>query len=884
MKDRLSVHIENGQSGIKEAVTILRNGGSESQPGLVGITNAVYSGIQQPVIPATIFNVQSTGNSDIRFSSGPSIFYKSSIQLVGNGNVRASGLQITYDPEFDNASFEVDAYGSLPSPSINEGDSDNTVVDFSLIRPSGCEGLEFSHISMSERGFVTVGLTKVGNERLVLANAPLTVAYVSNGVSDSGTISMMQQSVAPSATAEFGKIYVKPFDFNGRTQALFFKDDGGFETNLVLSQEIDPLVPEDGLIFGDNGNTYGGWFTPEVRIKENNKFGNTYYGWGAGFHLSDSGVVDGNTLVGYRTGSGLLPTSSYNTAVGHNSLVGLNDCFRTIVLGHQNLVSATNIPSGTLDSIIIGHSLYNDSLPDSGIFALGISSPILLGNLIDNRRLSVVDAVLSALNSSGCSLDIYSNIVGPSGRMTAVINTVDQNTSGVSHGNNKLEFIFSNRDQLESKLLTLDPSGGPMSNTPTYELPDVDRPFAQIEGDLRLRGAIRFQDGTSLSGLTGANLYPLVAVSGTDLRLISNVNHITLDYSNLLLAGDIAEDLRSDNSFVAVQLDGSGSKNIGKMSLQGLAGYIASGIGSVTENCNMLLSNPENKSRVNTASMARTVLIGCDVAYGASGWKHSVIIGSEAGANATVSNPLLDMDKACVFIGHRAGYDADNLDELVAIGTNAGKDSDGSSNTIFIGSNAGLNSSSPNSIGIGSHALRSSPSGPKGGVGNLEIVCGIDDNNRLMYNAGDLSNRLNIMNVIAGRRDLCNISIGKPRLSPTSPLEVRRDSAIHASNPNGYVQAWYCDDNLVASVDCSGTIRVGSVDHGPLYIEGLADSSVGAGSISSPVSGVMSIYEGGVNTGNKVFISNRDPSLTISSGDYVLATRMRNEYRPVRVS
>jgi hypothetical protein len=883
MKDRLSIHIDNGQSGVREAVTILRNGGSESQPGMVGITNANYPIGQQPIIPETIFNVQSTGNSNIRFSSGPSRFYKSSIELLGNGNTRASGLQITYDPEFDNSSIDDSGYVAT-TPGIDPGVADNTVVDFSLIRPSGCEGLEFSHISISERGFVTVGLTKVGSERLVEANAPLTVGYVSNSVSDSGTISMLQQADEPEVNADFGKIYVKPFTVAGRTQALFFKDDGGTETNLILSEEIDPLVPEDGLIFGHNGNTYGGWFTPSVRIQDFSKFGNTYYGWGAGFHLGDEGFASGNSLVGYRAGSGLMPSSSYNTVFGHDSLTGFEDCFRNIIIGHKNVTINSNTASGTSDSIVIGHSLYENSLPDSGTFALGISTPILVGRLLTQRSISVIDAAFSVVETSNCSTTFYVEDDSPNSRFASVIDVVDYNVSGETPARNTLKFTFSNISGSGQSLLTLDPSGGAMTNTPSYATPAVTVPFAQIDGDLRLRGAIRFQDGTSMSGLDSSNLFPITAVSGTDLRLIGGVNNITLDYSNLSLAGNVSEDIRTDNTFVALQLDGSGSKKVGKLSLQGLAGYIASGIGSVAENCNMVLSNVENKTRINTSSMSRSVFIGCDVAYGASGWKHAVIIGSEAGANATVTNPLLDMDKACIFIGHRAGYDADNLDELIAIGTNAGKDSDGSSNSVFVGSNAGLNSTSPDSIGLGSHALRSAPSGPKGGTGNLEIVCGIDDNDRLMYNAGNLSSRLNIMNVIAGRKDIPNISVGKPRLSPTSPLEVRRDSVLHASNPNNYVQAWYCDNNLVASVDCIGTISAGSVGHSPIYVEGIADAAIGTGSMGSPTSGIMSIYEDGVYSGNKVFIVNRNSSLSITSGDYVFAAKIRNQYRPISVS
>ena len=69
MKDRLSVHIDNGQSNIYEAVTVMRNGGLPAQSGLVGITNKTHSSSEAPITPQTIFNVQSTGQSDIRFSS-----------------------------------------------------------------------------------------------------------------------------------------------------------------------------------------------------------------------------------------------------------------------------------------------------------------------------------------------------------------------------------------------------------------------------------------------------------------------------------------------------------------------------------------------------------------------------------------------------------------------------------------------------------------------------------------------------------------------------------------------------------------------------------------------------------------------------------------------
>jgi hypothetical protein len=163
-RDRLSIHLENGQPNIqREAVTILRDGGTASQSGLVGITNATYDptdDCNQVVVPETIFNVQSTGDSNIRFSSGPSTAYRSAVEILGNGNTRSSGLLITYDPEFDNAFVIGPGYYDYGEFCVDPNTSDNCVADFHLIRASGQQGAEFSHITMSERGYIGMGLVR----------------------------------------------------------------------------------------------------------------------------------------------------------------------------------------------------------------------------------------------------------------------------------------------------------------------------------------------------------------------------------------------------------------------------------------------------------------------------------------------------------------------------------------------------------------------------------------------------------------------------------------------------------------------------------------------------------------------------------------------------
>jgi hypothetical protein len=799
MKDRLSVHIDNGQSEVREAVTILRNGGQASQSGLVGITNAVYTEGQDPIIPETIFNVQSTGDSNIRFSSGPSRFFRSSLELLGNGNVRASGLHITYDPELDDA-FITQDYGDIcVDPSV----SDMTVVDFSLIRPSGNNGVEFSHISISERGYVGVGLSRSHETRHFHPNAPLTVAFFCEGSSDSGTISMHEQASAPNTTSNYGKIYVKPFDVGGRSQAIYFLDDNGVETNLILSEDLSASMSSGGLIYGHNGNTYGGWFSPNVRQEDATKSNNTYYGWGAGFHLSDGGVVNCNTLIGWHAGSGLRPTSSNNTVVGCNSLAGYTGANRNIIIGDGNANNGGDSFGGMDDSILIGRNLYNSALPEDGTIAIGFgSSPLIEGRLLTDRVLSIVDGKFSVLKTSSSEFETDFEFDNTFNRHTTILNTIDPLKIGTDQGINNLKFNFSNFVGLTQTLLTLDPIGEPLTNAPNYETPPEPRPFAELDADFKIRGAIRFQDGTSLSGLSNFNFE---GTSGTNVVGQGNKSVIVLDFSELDLVANVStQGVNIDNTFFAAQVDGTDSSLVGKMSIAGLIDYLSGGDSLLTENCNILISNPENEPNVNTSSISRSVLIGCDVAYGASGWKNSVIIGSDAGANATVPNPSLSIDTSVVFIGHRAGYECDNVDNVIGIGTNAANNSYSASDSIFIGSNAGLDGTYSNSIGIGEHALRGSLLDSEGGSGNLEIVCGIDDNDRLMHNAGALSNRINIMNVIAGRNDVPNISVGVPRLSPTAPLEVRHETSAHSSNGNNYIQAWYSNGNLVAYVDLMG--------------------------------------------------------------------------------
>lgn len=885
MKDRLSIHLENGQSEIFEAVTVLRNGGTVGQSGLVGITNAKRANSNaDPHLPETIFNVQSTGDSNIRFSSGPSKDYRSSLELLGVGNVRASGLHISYDPKDDDAFITRNGYYDYTDLCVEANAEDKVVVDFSLIRASGCCGMEFSHISMSERGYVGIGVTRRHNERLWSPNAPLTVAYWCDDMCDSGTISMHEQACKPRYDADYGKIYVKPWtEVSPHTQALFFIDDNGTETNLIQRQDILQTRSTDGLIFGHNCNTYGGYYTPSVRFNDVSKHANTYYGWGAGFNLSDAGDVECNTLIGCSTGSGLTPdNSNHNTVIGCKSLTGWTSAQRNTIVGSEIATGGNNNFGGMDDSILIGRNLFQDTLPKDQTLAIGIgTTPLISGKLISNRQVSINNARLS-IRSSDLNLTIKN--IERGGSDDSVIDLVDETREGEEIARSNLSFNFSNEDGLSETLLLLDPQGCRLTNIPSFAEPATCTPFAQFNSDIKLQGAIRFQDGTSLSGLAEFELVPAFGTSGVNKKFITDINKnaYVLDYSELKLAGNVSSNIQSDNTFVAVQLDGTSSSNVGKMSLQGLADYITEGQSSIAENCNVLIANPEAEENVNTAGISRSVMIGCDVAQFASGWKNAVILGADAGSNATTTNANLSLDKPVIFIGHRAGQNADNITHAVFIGEDAGFNSS-ANESVFIGLNAGERSKSTNSIGIGTFALAEMAGSQCSN--NIEIIAGLSDSQRLLHKsriAENTSNKLVIQQLIAGDHSARNLSIGDAVLTPDAPLSVRRDSVVHAGNGNDFIQTWYCDDELVASIDCQGNFETNGSN---LVVEGIlaGNLSAPANSATGSETALVDVYKDGVSTGEQITITNRDKSLTANAGVFVVAQKIGSEYRPVWV-
>ena len=824
--------------GSNNSVTLNRIAGS----GAFGVTNRSGN-----VYPATIFNVQSSGDADVRISS--SGLNRSSIELLANGNIKSSGIELVYTP----------VAGLIPLLDL-EGDSssDNssqTVFDISLLLPSGTSYSDLGALSIANNGYVGIGRTKYNRNRVFQPNAPLTI---SNITKSSGTISMREQAVKPDLTADFGKIYVKPYVFGSQTQSLFFLDDVGNEFNVTPSI----FDTNGGLVYGDaNGNTYAGINCPSSRPTVN-AYRNTVYG-NSGLYS----VTTGSDNIVFGTYSaGKITTGSKNVVIGSESLDTTNNSNSSanILIGYRNLYQSAAISN----AIAIGSGLN----PNNYGLLIGYGpSPLISGSLSDSNR----NFTLKSTNSADAVFGIdsryneqsftISNTIEytPTARHVAVLKLKDN--TDIGHSPNFVSLRFADSGNTTHTLVDFVYNANHVSGiTPAFA--NVSRPYVSVSGDIRVLGAIRFANGTSIED--------------------GNVD-VELNFIDLPNALDTPNEVTTQNSYLAMSVPSGADHYVGRITLQTLGDYIGSGFASVSNNCNHIWTNAENAiSKTNNSS---SVFIGCDVGIEATGWKHAVMIGTEAGAYSTTPNTNLATDTAGIFIGYKAGYNADFTANSIYIGTNAGNNAYGSQRSIFIGSNAGRGSYSANSIGIGFHALRGDEGPTSQGQNNIEIITGLLDNQRLFYSSGNLSNRINLQNVIAGDTLKKRISIGHATLSPTAVLTVRKNDIFDGHDEIDNIQEWWCNGGLVAAIDCNGDFLGGSeLDPSGTsrsVLEGRMNNALAAPiSPSVPTSGLFTIKSSTWTNLGTAFVVNKDPSLSIPSGAFIVVNRVNGTYRPVWVS
>ena len=854
MNDRFSININNGQADVHEAFTVLRNGGTISQSGLVGITNITRDTNGNPLLPETLLNLQANGDCDLRMASRVTTG-KSRVQLLTHGNTRASGVELSFGHQMG---------ATKPSG----------FFDISLISPNGKEGKASGVLSISENG-VTIGSTHLDygwTSRPSGVVAPLVIHQES---SNSGTIALRQQADSASAASDYGQIYVKEYYvYETQGNALFYKDPSGVELNLAQN----PLDVESNLFFHDvHGNTFAGKQSPQSRDSiHSNASENTSLGYRALYNLATDVVTGGsrNVAVGHQAGEAVA-TGDYNIAIGTRSDYQSNGS-RNTTLGYQ--AGGTSSHNGC---IIIGHLAGNaTNVPDATLLIGTGTLPLISGSFSD-KTLTVRDGSFNCQNTTeSIGLKNYSS--------SGFLEIVDRDNDSFASLTTAMAIVFTTSDKESGVLMNFKHNADPMSavSASTYhpftDLPE--RPYAELNGDLRLLGDIKFSDGTYLSSTSS-----LGTEGGTGIKLspyhTGPNTRYNLDFETLSNALDVDSTIPIDtqNSFIAISVpsgvDGVDSP-VTRLSVQGLTDLVESGFASVGENCNMLLTDVEGS--IDTTKNKNSVFIGCGTAAAATGWKNGVFIGTEAGKDATTPNgslPAVGIDTPVVFIGNAAGLGASGITEAVFIGNEAGKFSVGAEESIFIGPNAGTNSNFKHSIGIGKNALFG---GPTTGSGNIEITTAVHGDSRLFHDE-DTSNKVNIGNVVAGDMENKKISIGNATLSPTAVLDVRYDS-VDGHDGSEYIQAWKNDDDItcaVSTVACSGFMQSDPNDSSkirPIFMDGKTD-----GEIAVAATGTVSIYSGGVDTVENITVVNRGNN-TITTGKLVVVVKVGCEYRPIELS
>jgi hypothetical protein len=157
----------------------------------------------------------------------------------------------------------------------------------------------------------------------------------------------------------------------------------------------------------------------------------------------------------------------------------------------------------------------------------------LLGS---SNNLVLLHGVLGPTNSdkhlmmpSGGKLSIHDST--NLDRLSLYANTIESvDRGGFNYPNTSLSFKFTGNSSAD--LLLLNHAANPMQTSPNYEAPPAPRPYAELNGDLRLRGSIRFNDSTSLSS---SSFLQTVNVTS------SGLNTLTGRFNSLIVEGYVTD-------------------------------------------------------------------------------------------------------------------------------------------------------------------------------------------------------------------------------------------------------------------------------------------------------------------------------------------------------
>lgn len=428
---------------------------------------------------------------------------------------------------------------SLPKSTFNIRSTGNAVIrvtaenvgnvssSLQLLGAQNClsDGCEFQYYSASGfadlsmyNNFVKTPSIRIYENNTVgiftgsgVSNAMLTIG---DSVYTEAVVSLRVASSTPSTTSNYGKLYIASKIKDNQANTVYMKDTNGNIHDLVVNKyDIDDAR---ALYTDSNGNTFGGYQCPQSRTSISSALNNTAIGYQSLYGLT---FGDQNTVIGSVAATGLT-TGSNNIIVGYNAAPLLTTSTNNIIIGNNGVANTLS----STHNFIVGAS-------NTNILLQGKSGP------------TNTDKYLEMPSGGKFTINTTSNLQGVV-LQPNFIDVVDRVTTN-RYPSNSLIFRFAASGS--APLLTLSHNVyDPMTNSAVYASPSPVRPFAQLEGDIKLRGAIRFSDTTSLSSSSFLNdISTLQTQSTTASNAISS---LTNRLNGLVVEGIASQDIAAPSS------------------------------------------------------------------------------------------------------------------------------------------------------------------------------------------------------------------------------------------------------------------------------------------------------------------------------------------------
>lgn len=457
----------------------------DNSEGLVGITN-INPG-SEGMLPKTIFNVRSINDSVARLAAENQGDTKAAVQLLGGSNCLDNGVELAY--------FNLSG-----------------IADVSMFKDSA----KTSFIRMYENN--TIGIFNGSGT----SNSMLTMG---DRYSPNAIVSMYFSSGTILPTAGYSKLFIKPNIQPNQDHSLYLLDGSGNLHDLVVNKFN---VTDARAVYTDgNRNTFAGYESPDRRDDLQDSIDNTSYGYRSLYAIASG---DYNTSFGSSAGSGLT-TGSRNTIIGYRAAPLLTTQINNIVIGPEAYSQGKNS-----HNIIIGQSGVGNMTSDDYNFVLGSSSGVVLmqgklGPTNASKQLSLPNDGKLYINDASNTDKLLLK--------TNVIEVIDG--GGSDYAENQLYFRFTGNNS--NDLLILDHNAAPLTNSASYEEPEEDRPSVELNGDLKLKGAIRFSDETSLSS---ASFLTNIEVLESGLNTANNnISILQSALSSLLVEGYCSSEIKA---------------------------------------------------------------------------------------------------------------------------------------------------------------------------------------------------------------------------------------------------------------------------------------------------------------------------------------------------